>query len=467
MQASDETPDQATPTAEPPTTEEAQRPFDAAGDEPVRGGDADPTGAGGETEPTRPAAPADTPTPLPIPTPAEALERYEEALRGTQAPFAFLDLDAVWSNAADMLRRANGKPIRIATKSVRSLPVLRRLLELDRGFQGLLTFTLPETLWLWEQGMRDLVLAYPTADTACLTRLARLTAEHPDDAPVVMVDSVEHLDLIEQASSSFVAPIRVAIDVDLSWWPLNGLLKIGPKRSPVRKPFQAAALAREIERRRHTTLVGLMAYEGQIAGVGDNVPGKSVNNALVRAMQSRSWRDVRERRGEIVGAVSEVTELEWVNGGGTGSIELTAAEPAVSEIAAGSGFYAPLFCDHFRSFRLSPAAMFALPVVRKPSARVATALGGGYPASGPGGRDRLPLPHLPAGLRLDPREGAGEAQTPLRGAPAELLSVGDRVYFRHVKAGELCERFDRLHLVAGAAIRDEVPTYRGEGKAFL
>ena len=184
-------------------------------------------------------------------------------------------------------------------------------------------------------------------------------------------------------------------------------------------------------------------------------------------MQAASIKDIVTRRAEIVTAVSEVTELEFVNGGGTGSIELTTTEGAVTEIAAGSGFYAPILFDHYRSFTLNPAAMFALPVVRKPSPRIATALGGGYLASGAGGRDRMPVPHLPAGLRLDSNEGTGEVQTPLLGAPAAGLEIGDRVYFRHVKAGEMCERFNRLYLVAGGAIRDEVPTYRGEGMAFL
>ena len=152
--------------------------------------------------------------------------------------------------------------------------MLERLLDLDPGFQGILSFTLPEALWLWDQGFRDLVLAYPTTDRACLTRLARITSEDPEEAPVVMVDSTEHLDLIEEAASSFVAPIRVAIDIDLSWWPLAASLKIGPKRSPIRTAEQAVALAQEIEQRERTKLVGMMAYEGQIAGVGDNVPAR-------------------------------------------------------------------------------------------------------------------------------------------------------------------------------------------------
>jgi D-serine deaminase-like pyridoxal phosphate-dependent protein len=414
---------------------------------------------------TRPLAEGiDTPTPLPLPTATEAHERFEAIFGGIQAPFAFLDLDAVWANAADMLRRSRGKPIRIASKSIRSRPVLERLLDLDPGFQGALTYTLPETNWLWEHGLRDLVVAYPTADRASLTRLARITSEDPEEAPVVMVDSVEHLDLIEEAATSFVAPIRVAIDIDLSWWPLGGLLKLGVKRSPIRTAEQAVDLAREIERRNRFKLAGALAYEGQIAGVGDNVPRKAISNLIVRSMQSASAKDVIERRAEIVMALSELAPLEFVNGGGTGSIDFTASDWAVTEISAGSGFYAPVLFDHYRSFTLRPAAMFALPIVRRPGPRVATAMAGGYLASGAGGRDRLPVPHLPAGLRLDKLEGAGEVQTPLLGAPADRLAIGDRVYFRHAKAGELCERFDRLFLVTGGTIRDEVPTYRGEGK---
>ena len=418
-------------------------------------------------EETRPLAAIDTPTPPLLSTPVEAYERFELIFSEVQPPFAFVDLDAVWSNAADMLRRARGKPIRIASKSVRSRPVIERLLDLDPGFQGILGFTLPEAIWLWDQGVRDLVVAYPTTDRVCLTRLARITSEDPEEGPVVMVDSAEHLDLIEEAATSFVAPIRVAMDIDLSWWPLGGRLKIGPKRSPIRTAEEALALAREIDRRERTMLVGLMAYEGQIAGVGDNVPRKALSNLMTRAMQSQSAKDVAQRRAEIVTALSEVAQLEFVNGGGTGSIELTASEWGVTEIAAGSGFFAPILFDHYRAFKLRPAAMFALPVVRRPGPGVATALGGGYLASGVGAKDRMPVPYLPAGLQLDPHEGAGEVQTPLRGSAADRLRVGDRVYLRHVKAGELCERFNKLYLVAGTTIRDEVPTYRGEGKSFL
>jgi D-serine deaminase-like pyridoxal phosphate-dependent protein len=385
-------------------------------------------------EEARPLSAIDTPTPLPLPTPTEAYERFEAVFGGVPAPFAFVDLDAVWANAADVLRRSRGKPIRIASKSIRSRPMLERLLDLDPGFQGALTFTLPETIWLWERGLRDLVVAYPTTDRAALTRLARITSEDPEQAPVVMVDCSEHLDLIEEAASSFVAPIRVAIDLDLSWWPLRGLVKIGPKRSPIRTADAAVSLAQEIDRRERTKLVGAMGYEGQIASVGDNVPRKAINNLLVRAMQSASAKDVQERRAEIVTALSEVAQLEFVNGGGTGSIELTASEWAVTEVAAGSGFYAPLPFDHYRAFSPRPAAMFALPVQREADI------------------GSIEVVH---------------AQRALPSPRGDRPRLGDRVYFRDLKAGELCERFDRLYLVTGTTIRDEVPTYRGEGKSFL
>ena len=399
--------------------------------------------------------------------PSQSHDRYERIFAEVEAPFAFVDLDAMWANAAAMLERAGAKPIRVASKSIRCRELLTRILRRDERFAGLLTYTLPETLWLAEQGFEDLLLAYPTADAGALGELALRSAASPAGSPVVMVDCLRHLETIESVLGAGAAPVRVCIDVDASWWALGGRIKAGPKRSPVHTVEQAVTLAREVERRPQLELVGLMAYEGQIAGVGDRPPGRRLRGAAIRFMQRRSVAELARRRAAIVAAVGEVSELEIVNGGGTGSLELTAAEDAVTEVTAGSGFYAPALFDHYSRFSLTPAAGFAMPIVRKPAAGVATALGGGYLASGSGGRSRLPVPWLPAGLRLDPEEGAGEVQTPLLGERAADLAIGDRVYFRHAKAGELCEHFGALHLVEGEEIVDEVPTYRGDGKAFL
>ncbi len=402
-----------------------------------------------------------------MPAPEQTHRRYERAFSEVEAPFAFVDLDAMWANAADMARRAGGKPIRLASKSVRSRALLQRILARGEGFAGLLTFTLAETLWLASEGFENLLLAYPTTDRDALAELAVGSAANPDQAPVVMVDCVEHLELIESVLGSAAAPIRLCIDVDAGWWTLGGRVKVGPKRSPVHSVADAVALAREIEGRPQLRLVALMAYEGQIAGVGDRPPGRRLRGAAIRFIQRRSSRELRRRRGKIVAAVREIAEIELVNGGGTGSLELTAADSSVTELAAGSGLYGPVLFDHYSRFTPLPAAGFALPVVRRPGPGIVTALGGGYLASGSGDATRLPTPWLPEGLRLDPEEGAGEVQTPLLGGAADGLRIGDRAYFRHTKAGELCERFDSLYLVEGGEIVDHVPTYRGEGRTFL
>ncbi len=391
---------------------------------------------------------------------------YESIFAEVEAPFAFVDLDAMWANADEMLGRAAGKPIRVASKSIRCRALTALILD-RRGFSGTMTFTLPETLWLAEQGFEDLLLAYPTTDSNALEALALRSVADPEHAPIVTVDSTEHLDQIESVLGGAAAPVRVSIELDASWWAAGGRVKVGAKRSPVHSAEQALALARDVEGREKIELVALMAYEGQISGVGDRPPGQRLRGAAIRFMQRRSAAELAQRRGAAVAAIREVSELEIVNGGGTGSLELTAAEEAVTEVTAGSGFYAPAQFDHYSRFTLTPAAGFALPIVRRPGPGAATALGGGYLASGAGNPGRLPVPWLPEGLHLDAEEGAGEVQTPLLGSAADGLAIGDRVFMRHAKAGELCERFDSLHLVENGSIVDVVPTYRGDGKTFL
>ena len=389
-------------------------------------------------------------------------ERLEAALGGVEPPFAVVDLDALRANAADLARRAAGKPIRVASKSVRCRALLSEALSLP-GFRGLMTFTLRETLWLHGHGFEDLLLGYPTAERAALAELAGLDSEHP---PVLMVDSVEQLDLIDAAAPARRRPLRVCLEFDTSLELAHGRVRIGPKRSPVRTPAQAAALAREIVARPGFELAGVMGYEGHVAGVG-NRPPNPLLGAAVRAMQRAAVAQLAQRRAAVVAAVRDVAPVPFVNGGGSGSISTTAVEQVVTEVTAGSGLYAPALFDRYCAFRPRPAALFCVAVVRRPGGGVATAQGGGYPASGPAGRDRLPVPYLPPGLKLTALEGAGEVQTPLTGRGAGALRAGDRVYLRHAKAGELCERFGALLLLQGDRIVDEVPTYRGESKAFL
>ena len=391
--------------------------------------------------------------------------RLDRATAESEAPLAVVDLAAFDANAADLVRRAAGKPVRVASKSVRCRALLERVLARE-GFAGVLGFTLPECLWLARHGVEDVVLAYPSADRAAYAELAadpRLAR-----AVTVMVDDAAQLELIDAARAGGREEIRVCLELDTSLRLLGGRLRVGARRSPLHSPAELAELARAVVRRPGFRLVGLMAYEAHVAGVGDAAPRSPLRSRGVRLMQAAARRELAARRAAAVREVRAVEpELEFVNGGGTGSVQYTAAEEAVTEVAAGSGLFVPRLFDHYHSFSGSPAALFALPVVRRPGVGVVTVLGGGYPASGAPGPDRLPQPYLPQGLRYDRQEAAGEVQTPLLGPAADDLLVGDRVWFRHAKAGELCERFAELQLIEGDAVTRTVPTYRGEGRTFL
>ncbi|MDX3779772.1 amino acid deaminase/aldolase [Streptomyces europaeiscabiei] len=391
--------------------------------------------------------------------------RYDRATAHLDAPLAIVDLDAFDANADDLLRRAGGKPIRVASKSVRCRALLERVLARD-GFQGIMSFTLAESLWLARSGFEDVLLAYPSADQEAFAELAgdpKLAA-----AVTVMVDDPAQLQLIDNSRRGGTEVVRVCLELDTSLKLLGGRVRVGALRSPLHSPAQVGEMARAVAERPGFKLVGIMAYEGHIAGVGDSVAGRPLRSRAIRLMQATAKKELAARRAEVVRAVRRVApDLEFVNGGGTGSVQHTAAEDSVTEIGAGSGLYLPRLFDNYTSFSGRPAALFAMPVVRRPGVGVVTVLGGGYPASGAPGPDRLPVPYLPEGLKYDPQEGPGEVQTPLLGAPADDLLLGDKVWFRHAKAGELCERFDVLHLVEGDEVTAAVPTYRGEGHTFL
>jgi D-serine deaminase-like pyridoxal phosphate-dependent protein len=381
------------------------------------------------------------------------------ATRDLDAPVGVLAVEALAANAYDLLDRAQGLPIRVASKSVRVRGVLDAVLELP-GYRGILAYTLAEALWLAEE-YDDIVVGYPTADRGALARLA--ADEKLASRVTIMVDDLSQLDLVDAvAAPGTRAVVRVALELDASYRSRT-LGHVGVRRSPLHEPGAVETLARAIVARPGFRLVGMMAYEAQVAGVTNAGRRK----AAIRAMQRASVRELAARRGEAVQRVREVADLEFVNGGGTGSIESTHADASVTEVAAGSGLFGPHLFDGYTHFHPAPAAAFALDVVRRPTADIATLLGGGWIASGPPGPDRVPQVVWPRGLRMLARESAGEVQTPLRGAAARDLAVGDRVWLRHTKAGELSEHLEAFALVENGQVVGALPTYRGEGKSFL
>ena len=381
----------------------------------------------------------------------------DAATADIDAPLAALHLPSLRANLRDLRRRAGGTRIRVASKSVRSRGVLREVLGSDllgdEAVRGVMAYSLSEALWLVDSGCDDVLMGYPTVDRAALGRLGADAAAL--DAVTLMVDHPRQLEIAREAGAG---DARVCIDVDSSL--RLGPVHLGVRRSPLRGPEDVAPLVR------HATgegfrVVGSMFYEAQVAGVPDDVPGVG----MVKRLSMRRLRGVRSSVAEVIADITGQWP-EIVNSGGSGSVAESAAAPAVTEVTAGSGLYVPGMFDAYRSFTPRPALMFALPAVRRPGPGLTTFLYGGYVASGVPGGDRLPVPVAPAGLRYLGREGAGEVQTPVRGE----VAIGGRAWWRHAKAGELCERFDTLHVVDetadGPALVDRWPTYRGEGKCF-
>jgi D-serine deaminase-like pyridoxal phosphate-dependent protein len=389
---------------------------------------------------------------------------YKEIFGKRPMPFAFLDLDLLEQNIQQVVARANGKRVRLASKSLRSVAVIRRILEADSSFQGIMCFTAREAVFLASRGFDDLLIGYPAWNEQDIAAVAKATR---DGARItLMVDSAAHIEQIAAIASQHNVKLPVCLEIDLSM-DVPGL-HFGVWRSPIRTIEQARPVIKAIMAAQHVWLDGIMGYEAQIAGVGDNFPGQMAKNTLVQGLKKRSIRELAERRAAIVERIKSYgLAPRFVNGGGTGSIISTRAEQVVTEITVGSGFYAPALFDNYRDFRYQPAAGYAIEIVRRPHPHIYTCLGGGYIASGSTGPEKQPQPYLPQGAKLEANEGAGEVQTPVRYEGEIALQIGDPIFMRHSKAGELCERFTHLLLVKDGAIADEVTTYRGDGQCFI
>jgi len=397
-------------------------------------------------------------------------QKYKKMFSGHRYPLAFVDLDRFDQNVAYVAstQEGTGKTIRVASKSIRCLELIKRVFEIGRGaYRGILAFTMEEAAYLLDNGLDDIIVAYPSTQATDVSLFVEKTRQGA--GITMMIDCLEHMEALSRAGQEAGLELRVCMDVDMSFRPFGRRGHIGVRRSPVRSAGQAAALARASKDLEGVRINSVMGYEAQIASVNDDIPGKPLKNALLKLVKGRSVSELTRRRGEIVHRLrAEGLDIHVVNGGGSGSLVSTARDEVVTEVTAGSAFFAPALFHHFHEVRFTPSAFFGLQIVRIPEPGIVTCQGGGYTASGEAGIARLPLPVMPDGLAYFSMEGAGEVQTPLRlpkGCPP--MRIGDPVFFQHAKAGELCERFNSLYLVQGDEVTGSVNTYRGDGYAFL
>lgn len=382
-------------------------------------------------------------------------KEYAAALSELRCPLAFVDLDLFDENAKALAARAGGLPIRVASKSIRSLALIQRVLKM-RGFSGVLAYSGWEAVYLSKAHVRDIVVAYPIVDPSEINAVANELKA--GSVITLMCDRVEHLEVLSKVAETNKVILPIALDLDLSTR-MPGL-HFGVRRSSIHDEGTLALFLTALLKFPMLNLRGVMGYEAQIAGVPDR-------DSVIRFLKKRSIRSISKRRIELVSQIKEAGhELRFVNGGGTGSVESTRLDSSVTELAAGSGLFAPTLFDGYDLFKHKPSAFYALRVTRKPVDTIATCFSGGYIASGSVGTEKAPRPVFPESLSLLPHEGAGEVQTPVTGQGARNLKIGDLVFFRHAKAGEYCERFNLIHLISRSKLLETVSTYRGEGLNF-
>lgn len=389
--------------------------------------------------------------------------QYKQAFKNQQFPLAYVDMDLLDENIKSILKRTHRGTIRIASKSIRSIEILRYILSKSNRFQGIMSFTAEESLMLVEQGFNDVLLGYPCVDENLISKVATKISE--GKTVVLMVDLIAHIQQINKIGQEKNVQIPVCIDLDCS--SDFGFIHFGVWRSSITNNKKLQVLLNEIKKSDFVKLDGLMGYEAQIAGLGDNVKG-DIKNPIIKFLKKRSIKEIQKRRTLAIELIKQNgLQLRFVNGGGTGSIKETLQEKDITEVTVGSGFYSPTLFDNYSTFKFEPSAGFAVQIVRNPKENYFTCHGGGYIASGEIGSLKEPKIYLPKKAKLDKNEGCGEVQTPIIYNGNEMLKVGDPVFFRHAKAGELCERFNELYLLRNNTIKEKIATYRGDGYCFL
>lgn len=379
-------------------------------------------------------------------------------------PFCFLDKDNLRQNITSAIKRSGHKKIRIATKSIRSLEVLEFIRqELGDKYIGLMTFHVKESLDLLKSGFNHCLMGYPQKILKDEAKLIKELAGS-NKKLVLMIDSIDQCRLLQKMGSDIDHRFEVCIDIDMSL--KLPRLNFGVFRSPILDVSVAEDLISYVEKAENLKCTGLMGYEAQIAGIPDyNGKGK-IFDLIISKLKKTSEKRILKVRKEFLDRVKEKFQLEFFNGGGTGSIEFTASDRSVTEVTVGSGFYCPHLFDLYQK-PFKPSLGYAIEVDRIPNKNYITCHGGGYIASGAIDMNKAPQIFSPKNLKINSNEMFGEVQTPLEHDGSIDIQIGDPIFLRHAKAGELLERFTNIYIIENHKVVDRWKSYRGEGKCYL
>ncbi|MBT3983117.1 MAG: hypothetical protein HOE90_17320 [Bacteriovoracaceae bacterium] len=384
-------------------------------------------------------------------------------------PALFVDLNIVDQNIENYTSYAirYSKTLRLATKSIRNIWLIKYILKRSNVFEGVMCYSVHEAQHLFDNGIDDLLIAYPQIDFDSLAGLLDLAKKGANFS--MACDHSEQLSIIDKYWNEFAGdlpPFPLCLDLDVSLRPLP-FVHIGALRSSIVDIAGLKACIEKVNSLNNLKIKGILTYEAQIASLQDQSPFTVLLNPIKKLIKSWAIKDVKKKREEITKylKVSGI-QYDYYNGGGSGSLPYTSKEPWISEVTVGSGLLESHIFDYISDNKNRPAIVFGLNITRRPKKGVVTCQSGGFIASGEMGKDKFPLPYRPVGMKYIPMEMAGEVQTPLSGPWADKLSVGDPVFFRPSKAGEIAERFNLYHFLRDGEVESSASTYRGDGKAF-
>lgn len=386
-----------------------------------------------------------------------------QILSKIEAPCMWVNLDALDKNIAEIFKKTATTKVRIASKSIRSIDALKYISSEQKNAIGLMTFSAEEAAILIENGFKDILMGYPSLEFDSLIKAQQLAIKH-QALLTFMVDLPEHIDMLEKVGEITQSTISCCIDIDLSV-KFPGLY-FGVFRSSIASPKILEKLLKHIAPKNHIKIWGLMGYEAQVAGVADNTKGQTFMNQIIRFLKKKSLPIIAQRRKACADIIRNFTGSEiQINGGGTGSIQNTLCEEGITEVTVGSGYFQSHIFDQFVNINHTPAAGFALRITRNPAPNIFTCQSGGYIASGPINTSKQPCFYYPSDLKWLKNEGFGEVQTPFI-SKSNALKVGDLIFLRHAKAGELSEHFETIHLIKHNAYFGTWKTYRGNHFSF-
>ena len=238
--------------------------------------------------------------------------------RDLVTPALILDLDVARHNIDFMAKRLKSlhAKLRPHIKVQKCLELAK--LQIDAGAIGMCTATVWEALVMSKGGIEDVLIANEVVGKEKVDALADLAK---DRHITVTVDDVHNADELSKAVTRVGSKLDVIIEID-----------VGMARGGIRSPEEAVSLAKHLDTLSGLRFRGVQGYEGHCMLEPD------------RELRVKKARAAMDHVGTVVDSLAQSGfKCEIVSAGGTGTYDITGADPRVTEIQAGSY----VFMDNF------------------------------------------------------------------------------------------------------------------------